>query len=630
MKSRRIIRLNLSIRVKVYFVIATILALFIVGFILYHSLIKRQALINTKIQHEELYKAVNAVLNAETGFLERVSNDYSCFDWMCHFAKHPDTASAKYFVSPPEVLNLDFFQVYNLNQEVIFEQSSMDCPYGKESINLDKDIFKSLYTSRNMTFYSVHEGEVYQVVASTIHPSTDLNKKIPPSGYLVIGKLIDSTQLNRVERLLTCRMRILNKEDINNADTTKGIVLPLFSYNKTKVGGIYVFKMGTYNDIVRPLNNYIDWLVIITFLLVSLIIIVAYNRTVLKPLFIIQHALDTSSEKEARKLMFKRDEYGKIARLIVRFFIQRESLTKKIDEMIRTKEDLKYLNRELQTQKEELQATANSLELANESIHYQKKLITDNIYYASVVQRAALIPSFDIESVFQDHFIQFKPRDVISGDFYWFKKLYGKYYVAVADCTGHGLSGALMSMLGVSFLNQIVTLPGSEDFTAAEILLQMREFTIQSLHQQGENLEVHDGMDIALCIFDIDNMVLEYAAAYSPLFILRPNLKDSTYKLTALRGDPMPFTMNYNNADFTNHTVELHKNDIFYLFTDGYTDQFGGPNDRKFLTKNFKELLVSIAHYPMQEQKNILDYTFEGWKGKSYQVDDVTVIGLKV
>jgi serine phosphatase RsbU (regulator of sigma subunit) len=327
--------------------------------------------------------------------------------------------------------------------------------------------------------------------------------------------------------------------------------------------------------------------------------------------------------------MFKRDEYGKIARLIVRFFIQRESLTRKIDELIKTKDDLKFLNKELQTQKEELQASSNNLELANESIHYQKKLITDNIYYASIVQQAALIPSLDVGSIFQDHFILFKPRDVISGDFYWFKKLYGKYYVAVADCTGHGLSGALMSMLGISFLNQIVTLPGSEEFTAAEILQQLREFTVQSLHQQGETVEVHDGMDIALCIFDFDKMTLEYAAAYSPIYILHP-AKENTYKITSLRGDPIPVGSSYSSAEFTNHTIELHKDDIVYLRTDGYVDQFGGPNDRKFLTKNFKDLLASIAHYPMEEQKNILDFTFEGWKGNNYQVDDVTVVGLKI
>lgn len=620
---------SLSIRFKVYFVIGTILVLFSVGFILYHNLINRQARINTKIQNEELYKSVHAVLESRGEFIDRVSIDYSCYDWMYHFVKHPDTTSIKHFISPPEILDMDFFQIFNLRRETVFEQSTQQCVCSNGAIKYDTEFFDRLYSKRYLQYFSIYKGKLYQIVASTVHPSVDLGKKVPPAGYLVVGKVIDSLQLNKIEKLLTCRINILGADEISILDTTKGVVLPLYSYDQKKIGGIYVTKVITYNDIVRPLNNYIDRLVIITFILVAFIIIYAYNRTVLKPLLIIQRALDTYSEKEARKLMFKRDEYGKIARLIVRFFIQRESLTKKIDELLKTKEDLKLLNKELQTQKEELQATANNLELANESIQSQKKLVTDNIYYASIVQQAALIPSLDIGSVFQEHFILFKPRDVISGDFYWFKKLYGKYYVAVADCTGHGLSGALMSMLGVSFLNQIVTLPGSEEFTAAEILQQLREFTVQSLHQQGGTVEVHDGMDIALCIFDFDKMVLEYAAAYSPLYILRP-AKDKAFKMTALRGDPIPVGSSYSNAEFTNHTLELHKDDIVYLSSDGFVDQFGGPEDKKFMTKNFKDLLASIAHYPLEEQKNILEFTFEGWKGNSYQVDDVTVVGLKI
>ncbi|HEX2935958.1 MAG TPA: SpoIIE family protein phosphatase [Bacteroidales bacterium] len=621
--------LNLSIRFKVYFVIGTILVLFSTGFILYHNLINKQARINTKIQNEELYKSVHAIFESQGEFIDRVSTDYSCYDWMYHFVKDPDTSAVDNFVSPPEILDLDFFQVFNLQKKNILERSTLQCSCSKGELNYDSDFFARLYGSRRLQFFSLHEGKLYQVVATTIHPSIDINKRVPPAGYLVIGKLIDSLQLSKIEKLLTCRMQIIDSVQLAKTNTAKGIVLPLYSFNQRKMGGIYVSKLTTYNDIVRPLNAYIDRLVIITFILIAFIIIYAYNRTVLKPLLIIKRALDTNSEKEARKLMFKHDEYGKIARLIVRFFIQRESFTRKIDELLKTKEDLKFLNKELQTQKEELQASANNLELANESIQSQKKLVTDNIYYASIVQQAALIPSIDIGSIFQEHFILFKPRDVISGDFYWFKKLYGKYYVAVADCTGHGLSGALMSMLGVSFLNQIVTLPGSEEFTAAEILQQLREFTVQSLHQQGTTVEVHDGMDIALCIFDFDKMTLEYAAAYAPLYILRPG-REGAYKLTSFRGDPIPVGKSYSSAEFTNYILELHKNDIIYLSSDGYVDQFGGPNDRKFLAKNFKELLTSIAHYPLEEQKSILDFTFEGWKGANFQVDDVTVVGLKI
>lgn len=619
---------HVSIRVKVYFVIGTILLLFTLGFIIYHKLAARQAKIYCTIQNEELVKSVSAVMSAHSLFMERLSTDYSCFSWMCEFAKHPDLSDPKQFISPPDALGIDLFKVYNLNQECVFQQLSSKGSL--EDLAFDQQFFRAVQEKKYTCFYQFSSQALYLVTASTINPSDDLKKQTPPQGYIIIGKLIDSTFLSSIEKLLTCNIHIFRNDNESNMNACNNAVLPIHSFDNQPIGKLCVSKDKTYQLIVKPLNAYINWLIIITFLVVALIIIFAYNTIVLKPLLIIQRALNNNSEKDVRSLMYKRDEFGKIARLIIRFFIQRTILTNKIDELLQTKEDLKYLNTQLSVQKEEVETSANSLLDANHSIQYQKKLITDNIYYASIVQRAALTPSIDISDVFSEHFILFKPRDVISGDFYWFKKLYGKYYIAVSDCTGHGLSGALMSMLGISFLNQIVTLPGSEDFTAAEILQQLRTFTVQSLHQQGENLEVHDGMDIAFCIIDFDTMTLEFAAAYNPIYILRPDKNTDTYNLITYKGDSMPVGIHIHNDDFTNHMIKLEKGDIVYLFTDGFIDQFGGPNDKKYLAKRLRELLLFNAHLPLEEQKQIIYSTFENWKGYNYQVDDVTMIGLKI
>ncbi|NJO92141.1 MAG: serine/threonine-protein phosphatase [Chloroflexia bacterium] len=218
------------------------------------------------------------------------------------------------------------------------------------------------------------------------------------------------------------------------------------------------------------------------------------------------------------------------------------------------------------------------------------------------------------------------------------KKLNNFVAVVAADCTGHGVPGAFMSMLGSSFLNEIVTRRSLD--SAAQILNRLRAKVKKSLHQEGKEGEQKDGMDIALLIIDNETLELQYSGAYNPLYIIRPKIGvnildenidiDSRYELIHLKADRQPIGIHLSEKEFTNHRYQLKNGDSLYSFSDGYVDQFGGETGEKFKTKRFKELLMSVQGKSMQEQKTALEQAFVKWKRDLAQIDDVLVMGIKV
>ena len=222
-----------------------------------------------------------------------------------------------------------------------------------------------------------------------------------------------------------------------------------------------------------------------------------------------------------------------------------------------------------------------------------------------------------------ENFILFKPRDIVSGDFYWFTNKGSKTIVVDADCTGHGVPGAFMSMLGVSFLNEIIS--NEKIVSASEILERLRTYVKSTLDQKGKKDEARDGMDIAVCLIDWDTNKLQYAGAYNPLLRFRNG------ELLEVKADKMPIGIHLKeDLPFTNNELELEKGDTFYIYSDGYVSQFGGEIGRKFMSKAFKTLLEEIHHKPMKEQGEILDKVIVEWQGSYDQVDDISVIGFRV
>ncbi len=271
----------------------------------------------------------------------------------------------------------------------------------------------------------------------------------------------------------------------------------------------------------------------------------------------------------------------------------------------------------------------NLLEIKNEIIEEKSKDIRDSINYAQRIQQAILPAPEKMDAVLKDYFILFKPKDVVSGDFYWYATVKttpqdGKtsdniVVMAAVDCTGHGVPGALMSIIGSTILNQTITAAAVN--SPADALGFLNKEITKTLNS------IKDGMDMALCAINFEKMELQYAGANNPLYIVRQK------QFIEVKPDKLAIGADTDNAEvkvFTNHLVKLEKGDSVYLFTDGYADQFGGPNGKKFKYKKFQELLIEMQDNTMEEQKHILNFHFEQWKGALDQVDDILVIGIRI
>lgn len=262
------------------------------------------------------------------------------------------------------------------------------------------------------------------------------------------------------------------------------------------------------------------------------------------------------------------------------------------------------------------------LERKNLSIGQQNQDILDGMRYARNIQFAVLPKTENIQKIFPDFFVLYQPKDIVSGDFYFFEEINGVGYLAIADCTGHGVAGAFMAMVGSSLLHQIV---GQKKINEpSEILGLLNEGIVEAL-QQKEN-ESHSGMDIALLRYDPKTMEARFAGANRPLFMVR------NYEADSIRPDKLPIGGFRPDEDrkFTQSVLTLQKGDRLYMYSDGYADQFGGPLGKKIMSGKFKDTLKSIHESPMNEQKETLHSFFDSWKGNYEQVDDVLVVGIKV
>ena len=281
---------------------------------------------------------------------------------------------------------------------------------------------------------------------------------------------------------------------------------------------------------------------------------------------------------------------------------------------------LEEKNRTISRQKDEIERQRDLAAAQRDQIAYQKKHIEDSIMYAKRIQ-TALIPSLELFSDKLEHFVLYKPLAIVSGDFYWVSTVDNKQIIISADCTGHGVPGAFMSMLGVTMLNEIINSKGV--IMPDQIAEDLRQGVIKSFNQVVDEDSLKDGMDIAICTVDFDTNTLWFSGANSPLYLIRGG------ELIHYRGDKMPIAIHYRMQPFTLHKIELQKGDKFYIFSDGFADQFGGPKQKKFMSMQLKQTLVAMNDTPMLKQAEELNKIFEEWRGDSPQVDDVTLIGVK-
>jgi len=273
-------------------------------------------------------------------------------------------------------------------------------------------------------------------------------------------------------------------------------------------------------------------------------------------------------------------------------------------------------------EKEIYQLRNVELKAAYDEIHEQNVQITDSINYASRIQSALLPQKAVFEQSLSDHFILFLPCHIVSGDYYWASNVNKKVVFAAADCTGHGVPGAFMSMLGISFLNEIVDEKHITD--PGQILDELRKNVMKALKQTGKDDEQKDGMDIALCVYNPDKKILEYAGAYNPLYLVRQG------ELEEFKADRMPIGYYTETLrSFQSQKIDIKKGDVVYMFSDGYADQFGGEEGKKLKYKALKNILLEIHQQPMEEQKKYLYDAFIKWRGDYEQIDDVILIGVR-
>lgn len=277
---------------------------------------------------------------------------------------------------------------------------------------------------------------------------------------------------------------------------------------------------------------------------------------------------------------------------------------------------------EIEEQKNEIEKQKSKIEIQHNQIFLQNKEITDSIFYARRIQSAVMPSLSDFDKIFPQNFVLFQPKDIVSGDFYWFKSIDNKAIVVAADCTGHGVPGAFMSMLGITMLNDLVI--KTDWSTASGILDELRTKVKETLSQKGIAGEATDGMDISLCLFDFQKKTVDFAGAFTTLYIFRNGI------LMEYKADRMPIGIHLGiQGAFTNHRIDLLPGDIFYMFSDGYYSQIGGKDGKRFLSGNFKKLLQEIHSKPLNEQSLILEKKLDEWMGAFMQVDDILVMGFR-
>ncbi len=297
------------------------------------------------------------------------------------------------------------------------------------------------------------------------------------------------------------------------------------------------------------------------------------------------------------------------------------------NELENQRNSLANLAWELQDKNEEITNQRNEIEKQKDLLSLQKKEITDSIMYAKRIQQAVLPLQEQIKELFPEFFIFYRPKSIVSGDFYWATRIDDFRVIAAVDCTGHGVPGGFMSMLGVLMLNEIVV--HRKILDPAQVLNQLRQNTISVLHQRGELGDTGDGMDISLCIIDDKNRILKYSGANNQVIVIQDDV-DGKVNFIDLKPDRMPISYHLVMKSFTTHQIELTDNSTIFMFSDGLIDQFGGDHNKKFQLSRLKSFVSEHINLPLESQGIALEQFFDSWKGDNYQVDDVLVMGLKV
>ena len=288
------------------------------------------------------------------------------------------------------------------------------------------------------------------------------------------------------------------------------------------------------------------------------------------------------------------------------------------------RENALFLEEKVKHRTEEVVAQKDQIEKQNRRLVELYKNITDSIRYAKRLQDNILPSISRIKEIFPNSFVFFRPRDIVSGDFYFFQVIDNRVVFAAVDCTGHGVPGAFMSLMGYNNLVQVVN--ESDALLPGLMLEELSKLAFKTLNKNSDTSTMRDSMDIALCVLDMETRVLQYAGAYCPLYII-----SATGELKITKANHLPIgSREHINSTYDTHTIQLKEDDTIYLFSDGYVDQFGGEDNKKFMYSRFRELLLKIYHLSPQQQAESLQTALLNWRGEHEQIDDILVMGIRV
>lgn len=457
-------------------------------------------------------------------------------------------------------------------------------PWGKSKSLIQ---IGELYSEQGLTQKSIEKCNLGINIAKQIR-ALDLIKE----GYQILNKIYEQVG-NNIQAYNTFKLYIAYRDSINGIEKTKQI-----------------FRLQLQADFDKVLNKQ----KVEQENKLGLAQLKSVKQTKIANIFILAFAITLS--------------------VFIVFFINNRQKQRNSNLLAFQKLDMERQKTELTAQRDELQIQKDLV------IHQRDKIMTmltdlgESIDYARKIQQALLPSDKTLEKTLGEYFLFFQPRESVGGDFYWVAQNEQITYFAVADCTGHGVPGGFMSMLGVSLLNELVS--RSECSSPAKMLWNLRELIMKALSQTGLDEDSQDGMDIALCMYNSNNRHLVYAGANLSLFLVTPTppqANDRVYvqdNLVELKADRMPVSYYLRMIEFNEHNIVLNPGDCLYLFSDGYSDQFGGPNNKKFGYTTFRNLLLSTSNKPFNKQKDILWNEFDKWKGEENQTDDVIVMGIKI
>lgn len=621
-------------------VIMIIFILFSISLLLFTFLSKNEV---SNIEHNQnkiVSNSLESLIKKQNSYYNSILIDYSCFSWMIDFIHSPNKYKPDDYITATNEMGLSIFQVFDLQKNTVY--CSNTGLINNDTIVFNDLFYKKLYQQRTLNFFMKYDTLVIEIHASTIHNSSDTKKEEEPKGYLIIGKVWNQAYITEIKTIINANI-VIESESFKRKDIPKSQRIKTFNdYKGNAIASMYFISNSLLqNSTVLP-KGFIEYYTIFIFVLVAIIGLLFFEITIYKPLKTLYYSFKYVDVKILEPIISKKDEFSTMAKMIKEYFEQVEWAQKEITEMQRTKDELKSTYDELLTQKNKTEVQNNILEvqseklavahqeiiIKNSQLEFQNAQITDGIKYASMIQKAVLTPQFNVEKLFNDHFIYFKPKEILSGDFYWFKEFFGKYYFACADCTGHGFSGAMMSMLGISFLNELTHHHNDKNITPSIMLDKLRIKLVETLHQTGKIGQIRDGMDISLCMYNSETKSLDFAGAYNILYHVIKK-EDESVEIIEYKGDRMPVGIYDNPVPFTNYTIPLKENDTIYLLTDGYVDQFGGINKKKLNKQNFKNIILSIQHLTLSEQRTYIKEYMINWIGDLEQVDDITIIGIK-